>query len=130
MIGWGLVLILGLVMAYVRLAPSDPARWDKPVTASESRNFPGGAIRVIPARPGILSDLEVIARATPRTSVLAGSVQAGRITFVTRSKWWGFPDYTTAEVVDGQLRLFPRLRFGRRDLGVNRARLESWLSEL
>ncbi|WP_420012217.1 DUF1499 domain-containing protein [Tateyamaria sp.] len=42
----------------------------------------------------------------------------------TRSKWIGFPDFTTVEYVDGQIRMFARLRFGRSDLGVNGKRLE------
>ena len=56
----------------------------------------------------------------------------GRITWVTRSALWGFPDYTTAEVTptDGgrSSTIFARPRFGSSDMGVNAARLEDWLA--
>lgn len=130
MIGWLVLLAVVALLAYVRLAPTDPARWHQPVTAQEDRDLDGGAIRVVPAEEGDLARLHEVALDTPRTEVLAGSVEEGRITYVTRSLIFGFPDYTTAELADGQLRLFGRLRFGRGDMGVNRARIEDWLAQL
>jgi uncharacterized protein (DUF1499 family) len=94
------------------------------------RDMDGGAIRVVAAGEDALARLDEIALETPRTSRLAGSAEDGRVTYVTRSRVFGFPDYTTAEVVDGQLRVFGRLRFGGSDMGVNRARIESWLAQL
>jgi hypothetical protein len=44
-----------------------------------------------------LARLDEIALATPRTTRLAGSPDEGRITWITRSALWGFPDYTTAQ---------------------------------
>jgi uncharacterized protein (DUF1499 family) len=125
-----IIAFLGLGMAAVRLAPVDPARWHVAVEAEEDRDMAGGAVRVIPAEDGMLTRLDAIAQATPRTSRIAGSPEEGRITWQTRSLIWGFPDYTTAEVSDGRLKIFARLRFGQSDLGVNRARLEAWLSQL
>jgi uncharacterized protein (DUF1499 family) len=61
---------------------------------------------------------------------LAGSVEEGRMTWVARSALWGFPDYITAEAGPKGLAVWSRLRFGRSDLGVNRARLEDWLARL
>ena len=49
-------------------------------------------------RPPALAAIDAAARATPRTRVLAGSVEAGMITYVTRSRLWAFPDYTTVAV--------------------------------
>ena len=137
-----LVLLLGFVglSAYVRLAPSDPARWhvalvvdaDAPwdqVTALEG----GATLRLSPAKGApadLLAKLDTIALATPRTQRLAGSVEDGRITWITRTRMWGFPDYTTAEVRPDGLYLHARLRFGKSDLGVNAARLTDWLSRL
>ena len=122
-----LILIVLLFLAYVRLAPSDAARWHKPVTISEDKTFKGGAARVIVASEGTLAKLDAAAQALPRTTVLAGSVAEGRITYVTRSAAIGFPDYTTIEQDGDTIKLYARLRFGRSDLGVNGARLRKLL---
>ena len=135
-----LVVVLVGGMAYVRLAPSDPARWHAnpskaPVWAESSpwgqviaRN--DGAVLRLPPDAGLLARLDAIALATPRTSRLAGSLGEGRITWITRSGFWGFPDYTTAEMRGDGLYLNARLRFGKSDLGVNAARLRDWQSKL
>ncbi|KIC48938.1 DUF1499 domain-containing protein [Tateyamaria sp. ANG-S1] len=120
------VLVLGL-LAFVRRAPTDAARWHQPIAETNSQNMAGGAIRVIEAAPEALARVDAAARDLPRTRVIAGSVAEGRITYVTRSKWIGFPDYTTVEHNDGTLKMHARLRFGRSDLGVNRERLERLL---
>ncbi|MEL6451392.1 MAG: DUF1499 domain-containing protein [Pseudomonadota bacterium] len=120
---FSVLLIAGLV-AFVRLAPSEPGRWHQPITATSSSDAPGRATRVIEAAPGALARVDAAARALPRTTVLAGSVEAGRITYITRSAVIGFPDYTTVDYADGMLKMLARLRFGRSDLGVNRKRLE------
>ncbi|OYW47683.1 MAG: hypothetical protein B7Z31_15380, partial [Rhodobacterales bacterium 12-65-15] len=78
----------------------------------------------------LLSRLDAIALASPRTTRLAGSVTEGRITWITRSALWRFPDYTTAEARSDGLFLYARQRFGSDDLGVNAARLRDWLSRL
>jgi uncharacterized protein (DUF1499 family) len=93
----------------------------------------GAALRLAPARGApadLLARLDAIALATPRTIRLAGSPADGRITWVTRSLLWGFPDYTTAEARPDGLYIHARLRFGRSDLGVNAARLQDWLGRL
>ena len=61
---------------------------------------------------------------------MAGSIQEGLITFHTRSLFWGFPDHTTAGVQGDLLVIYGRLRFGSSDMGVNKARIESWLETL
>ena len=63
-------------------------------------------------------------RGLPRTHVLAGSVADGRVTYITRSRVFGFPDYTTLEQDGDRLKAYARLRFGGSDLGVNATRLE------
>lgn len=133
---WSFWLLLAVVVTvagfagWVRMAPSDPARWHVPITADEDRDMPGGVIRVLKGRAGDIGQLDDIIRATPRTSVLAGTVGDGRVTYVTRSKLWGFPDYTTIEAKDDDLLIHARLRFGQSDMGVNRARVQDWLSRL
>tara|TARA_R110002124_G_scaffold64754_8_gene176700 strand:+ start:13017 stop:13451 length:435 start_codon:yes stop_codon:yes gene_type:complete len=124
-----LLVVLGVAaVAYVRLAPSDPARWNQPVAATEDKDFGNGAVRVLPATDGLLARLDAAMQALPRTQVLAGSVADGRITYVTRTPTIGFPDYTTIEQTDGQVRLLARSRFGSSDMGVNAKRLKGLLA--
>ncbi|MCM2561220.1 DUF1499 domain-containing protein [Lutimaribacter sp. EGI FJ00013] len=115
---------------WVRVAPSDPARWHVPVPKAENRDMAGGVIRVLDGKGDRLSDLDAIIRDTPRTRVLAGKPEDGRVTYVTRSKLWRFPDYTTIEAREGDLLVHARLRFGQSDMGVNRARVAAWLERL
>ena len=127
----GLFLIAFVAfLFYVRFAPSDPTVWHVPVEASGDADMAGGALRVIPADGDTLARADQYMLSLPRTEVLAGAVDRDRITYVTRSRVFGFPDYTTLEYVDGQLRAFARLRFGQSDLGVNRMRLEGLLAAL
>ncbi|MFO8125648.1 DUF1499 domain-containing protein [Yoonia sp.] len=128
------VLILGL-MAYVRLAPTDTAKWHQTPDVAEPGDFPedGGfrAVRRITAPASeVLMAVEQRALATPRTTLLAGSVTEGMLTFQTRSLFWGFPDHTTVAVQGDLLVIYGRLRFGGSDMGVNRARIEGWLETL
>ena len=116
--------ILGL--AYVRLAPSDPARWHvDPTLAADPGNR--GVLR---RDPVAIADFDRIARAWPRVEVLAGSVAEGHITYVVRSAVLGFPDYITAKQDGADLVVLSRLRFGLADMGVNRARLNAWFNGL
>jgi uncharacterized protein (DUF1499 family) len=124
----GLLILAGL--AYVRLAPSDPARWHVAVDGAGDADFASGARRVIATDAGRLAEADAWMRAQPRTTVLAGSVEEGRITYVTRTKVFGFPDYTTLDATSGELRAQARLRFGASDLGVNRERLEGLIAAL
>ena len=128
-IAFGLMAVLAFA-AYVRLAPSDPARWHVLPEGVEEGNGAGYALRRIDATPETLATLDEIARATPRTRVLAGSVDEGMITYVTRSALMGFPDYTTVALSGDTLVVYARLRFGQSDLGVNAARLDEWLAAL
>lgn len=130
MIGWAvLILIVGL-LAFIRLAPTDVARWHVPVTAAQDKDLTGGAIRVIDGDAARMQALQDIALATDRTRLIAGSASEGLMTFQTRSRWMGYPDHTTIQLDDGQIRMFARLRFGQSDMGVNKARLERWIGEL
>lgn len=127
------LIVLGLIVAlmvYIRVAPSDAARWHVPLGFEADETLTGGARRAIPGDAETLGRLDGIARATPRTKVLAGSVAGGHITYVTRSAGFGFPDYTTVQLVNGQIRIFARLRFGKADFGVNAARVDDWLQAL
>ena len=129
-----LLLILGL-FAYVRLAPTNVANWHKLPDLVEPGDLTqeGGfrAVRRITAPASeVLVAVEQRALATPRTKLLAGSVAEGMITFQTRSALWGFPDQTTVAVQGDMVVIYGRLRFGRSDMGVNRARIAQWLEML
>lgn len=142
------LLALGLgLMAYIRLAPSDPALWHQPLATGEPARpgpcadqvilVPQGARAscLLPLAPAqVLERLEATALTSARTQHLAGSPAEGRITWVARSFLMGFPDYITAETrptPEGtRLDIFSRQRFGRKDFGVNAARLKDWLSQL
>ena len=121
---WLSLGVLVAIAAYVRLAPPNVDALHVPVTATEDKTGMGYAVRVLPAAEGLFERLDTAMMAQPASKRLAGSVAEGRVTYVSRSRWWGFPDYTTIEEAEGQIRLFARLRFGRRDFGVNAARLE------
>lgn len=149
-IGWsaGFLVVLGVVgLLVVRSAehdpdlwhvdPADAARTGKPNDAlaapvDTTRAEPDIVLSVV-SKPSIelLAALDAVARAEPRVEVVAGGVEAGKITYVQRSAIIGFPDYisvSTIETIDGNgLILWSRSRYGHSDLGVNRARLERWL---
>ena len=129
LIGIALFVVVALAL-YVRLAPSDTARWHQPIAATADADLAGGAIRILNADKASFEEVDNVMRSLPRTQVLAGSVEDGLVTYVTRSQLWGFPDYTTAQFEKGTLTLFARLRFGRSDLGVNAARLTQVLAAI
>ncbi|WP_138933767.1 DUF1499 domain-containing protein [Roseovarius arcticus] len=125
----GLIVLLGLagLLVWIRLAPDDVARWHVSPEATGDRDMEGGVMRAV---PGDLAALDAIIRAEPRARVLAGSVDSGMVTYITRSKVIGFPDYTTVEQRGDTLALYARLRYGKSDMGVNKARVERWLAAL
>ena len=125
-----LVLALIALAVYVRLAPSYPEDWHGLPSGLEPGDGEGRAVRVVPDEGETLERLDAIIRDTPRTQVLAGSVDEGMVTYITRSALWGFPDYTTVVRRDGQIVLYGRLRFGKSDMGVNAKRLDGWLAQL
>ena len=121
------LLVLFMVFAaYIRLAPSNPDRWHvDPSDAIDPGR--GGVLRKVTSD---LAAFDAIIQAAPRVRVLAGAVAEGHITYVTRSRVWGFPDYITVKQIGSELIILSRQRFGRSDLGVNAARLNRWLELL
>ena len=73
MAGGFLVLLAVAFMLYVRFAPSDPARWHQPVTATADEDRTGGAVRVLDGGAEAFARIDEAARTLPRTAVLAGS---------------------------------------------------------
>nr|WP_072778746.1 DUF1499 domain-containing protein [Marivita hallyeonensis] len=127
---WTIVLIVVAGLAWIRFAPSDPEVWHVDPQVTADQDLAGGVRRRIPAEDGTFEALDRIILATPRTEVLAGSVEDGKVTYITRSQWMGFPDYTTVMRNEDVLELHARLRFGQSDMGVNKQRVEGWLQML
>ena len=127
---WVCVAAAIVVLGLVRLAPVDPLDWNIQPDFTEDKTFRGGVFRVVRTGPDGLKLFDQVASASPRTKLLAGSVEDGLATYVTRTKFLGFPDYTTAGQDGDLLKVYARLRFGRSDLGVNGARIAGWLSEM
>ena len=130
MVFWIILAVVAGGLAYIRLTPSDVAQWHTPVDASENKNFKAGVVRIVETGADGLARLDAIVTQTPRTQVLAGSVDSGMVTYITRSKVFGFPDYTTAQQDGDTLKIFARLRFGGSDTGVNGARVKRWITAL
>ena len=142
------LLAIGIFVAlivYVRLAPNDADSVHVQAQVRGPGDYPsaGGftAVRQITAAPAdVLTVITQAAMDTDRTTVLDGTVEGGMITFVTRSKVVGFPDYTTVSIIpagaDGLdnegplLMINARLRYGQSDMGVNKRRVLGWLSAL
>jgi len=147
---YGLIFIFALglgLIAWIRLAPDDPARWH---VALDMAGAPSTApcveaVRLVPQGAAVscfldtppdalLSRLDQIATAQPRTTRLSGSPDTGRLTWVARSRLLGYPDYITAQTTQSpqgtRLDILSRQRYGQGDWGVNAARLQNWLSQL
>lgn len=127
-----LALILLVAAAYVRLAPVRPETWHIDLSDVVRGDTPtmGSFAHRRPAERAAFERLDDIIRATARTRVIAGSRDEGRITYETRSLLWGFPDYTTLQWDGSDLIVLGRLRFGKGDMGVNKARITGWLATL
>jgi uncharacterized protein (DUF1499 family) len=153
---WGLTVVGALFVGAVVLAlltrwvSDDPAVWHvDPATAARTgapNDFlvaPEGATaapadRVAEVHPlpprALLERLDAVALDAPRTERVGGSLDEGWITYVQRSRVFGFPDYISVRAVEvpggSALVVWSRARVGYGDLGVNRARVERWLGEL
>ncbi|MGY6694646.1 MAG: DUF1499 domain-containing protein [Roseinatronobacter sp.] len=141
-----LFLLIGVAAAltlvvYIRVAPVDPARWHEDprlVARPATPNF--HLIRMVGgdemprvfqrSAEELANTVDTVARADGGVLV-AGSVQSGHMTYLTRTTIMGFPDFTSILIEpagEGAMLLaFARARFGHSDLGNNKARLERWV---
>lgn len=129
MIFWIVLALVAGAMTYIRVAPSDLAQWHVMPEFQSDSDFENGANRIVETGPDGLARLAVVAKAASRTRLLAGSPSHDKMTWITRTKWIGFPDYTTAVQEGDTLRIHARSRFGKSDMGVNRARVEDWIAQ-
>ena len=56
------------------------------------------------------------------------AVDGPGVVFQTRTKWVGFPDITRVIHDGGTLLIQGHLVYGRRDFGINKARIQGWLN--
>lgn len=133
------VFVAGL--SYIRLAPTNAHKWRIERMPTDPGEYPGmGRYLVNVPLSGDsqtqFNALKHIALGTPRTRVIAEFPATREIILETRSLVLGFPDYTTLQLIpanearDATLRVLGRLRFGKHDLGVNQARIQTWLASL
>jgi hypothetical protein len=128
-----LALLFAGFAVWVRVAPSDPARWHvDPATAPRPFTPNWAEVRRHVDAPPEAVAQEIAARAEAEGATrLAGD--ALFTTWIARTRLMRYPDYVTIRLApegDGTaLVAFSRARFGYGDGGVNRARLRRWLPE-
>lgn len=145
-----LVLVALIAVAgFMRMVPDEPADWHAdPATAERTGQAndylvaPTGATAAAPDRVArvhgaeprdLLFQLDSVARPAGARAI-AGSVEEGWITYVQRSAIFGFPDYISVKAVPVEggsaLIIWSRSRYGQSDWGVNKARVDGWLTQL
>lgn len=138
MLFWIIVIALVALVAYVRIAPIEPARWHvqaegQKLGKTQAANSYIWRAPVEGDGAETLAKLDRAIMQTPRTEVVAGSLAEGQVTYVTRTKLMGYPDFTTIGVygaVPRYVEVYGRSRFGRSDLGVNAKRVNGWLAQI
>ncbi|MEQ9038395.1 MAG: DUF1499 domain-containing protein [Silicimonas sp.] len=137
-----LLLIVAAGMLWIRLAPIDRDLWH--VEPAETDDPKRSGVRFIgreapryPADPeNVLTTFYEIAMNEPRTRLLEGDIDEGMLTFVSRSRFFGFADFITVMAVSEgdvtKLSIASRARVGTRayDWGVNAQRLDRWLQDM
>ena len=129
-IGVFLLVLLG-GLAYIRLAPIKATAFVVEQVPDAVGDYPDArgftAVRPMEGDAAdVLLKFKTAMLELPSTIVVSDDP----LTFVTRSKVFGFPDVTIAVVRDGLLIVRGRLVYGVNDLGVNRARILHALNTL
>lgn len=129
-----LLLIIGGVMLYIRLAPSDPARWHvDPLSAPDPATPNFARLNLMLTAPPDT----VAARLSAHAEAEGGQRLAGddrHATWLMRTPLMGYPDFVSVRLIPeaGGTRIvaLSRSRFGHGDHGVNAARLARWQDAL
>lgn len=131
--GLVLLLALGLVL-YIRLAPSDPARWHADPAEIPDPQTPNFArlTAIIPLpRSEVAAQIAALARNEGAVR-LAGDEHL--TTWIARTPLMRYPDYVTIRLDETEqgtaLTALSRSRFGQGDWGVNAARLQRWVRSI
>lgn len=133
--------MLKIAVAVVALVALGTAVWSRSVSPAADRyhvrfaapevdtRSEGGFVAVRQTdEQGFVRLVETIF-ASPRTEQLAGKVEDGHVSFVTRTPIMGFPDVTNVLRTEDGIAVRGHLVVGRSDLGVNRRRIEGWLRQ-
>ena len=140
------VLVIAGVLAFIRLAPSNPDIWHVDPQAAKKPRKPNAFI----LRPdsekhpspefamtaGALAQaFDDLALSDAGVSRLAGTPEELWVTYIARSRVMGYPDYISVRFLElGQnrstLAVYSRARFGYRDFGVNRSRVLGWIRRI
>jgi hypothetical protein len=136
-------LILIIVLCYIRFAKPNESNWhvDPELVSrndlrnsflfnSKSSNFFHYAVPV----KELYLELDTIFEEDKCQRVF-GDIDDGLITFVCRSRLFGFPDYVSISFREPEtgvstLSVFSRSRFGIYDFGKNKKRVTKWLQQL
>ncbi len=125
---FAILIAVLVVLGWIRFAPSEVVDWHVDPQVSADQDLTNGVRRRVQSDDGGFERLHDLILATPRTVLLAGGPEDGHATYITRSLGFGFPDYTTVQENGEVLEIWGRLRFGRSDMGVNKARVDGWLA--
>jgi uncharacterized protein (DUF1499 family) len=124
---------IGLAL-WVRLAPLQGEGWHvDPATAPDptTPNFARLDL-TLPMPPEAAAERLRAVAAESGAVLVAG--EGLHLTFVTRSRLMGYPDYTSVTLTEAEggtrLQALARSRFGNSDMGVNRARMNAWRAAL
>ncbi len=142
---------LGWAFYHVSTVESDPAVWHvDPLTAPQTvkphsfRLAPPGLTEepvdmpapVYSANPTLMAKaFDDFVLKQNKVKRIAGSPEEGWMTYVQRSPRWNFPDYISVKFIDlnggkSTVAIYSRSRFGYSDMGVNEARVKTWIRAL
>lgn len=147
----GILLVIGAFYMRAVTASHDPAEWHiDPLTvvrpASPNTYFvaPQNMVDALVnfEAPVYAAPAAIMANAfndyvvtQPNALPVDGSVEALWLTYVQRTPSLKMPDYITVKFIDleegkSTIAIYSRSRFGYGDMGVNKARVTSWLQSL
>ena len=145
MITWIILAVIVAMVLWVRVAPSDANEWHAdPETVDKNarpnqflmRDGQDADSLVFDMDPATLAaKFNEIALSQPKVTVLAGSADTGHVTYLQRTNLMAYPDYISVKIAakeggKSRLIIYSRSRFGRSDLGVNKARIKAWVAAL
>lgn len=142
-----LVAVFAIFALWVRFAPHnidqmhiDPDSVEKTgkpnqYLLSHASDADGPPISLEKQPSEVAKALADLIAAKPNTQKVAGDLAKGHATFVQRTAKMAYPDYITIRIEPANgggttLSIYSRARFGYRDFGVNKARVDRWISEL
>jgi uncharacterized protein (DUF1499 family) len=137
--------LIGVLLVLIRTAPMPVARWHvdpEAATRPTTPNFymlrdgdgdaPALQLSAPPAEAA--AALDRIMEARRMTRRLAGAASDGFVTYIVRTPVFGFPDAVSIRLTETEtgtrVAIFSRSRFGRSDLGANRARVAAIVADL